>query len=51
MCDRIGEILPEVLGGTIEPGRVLNLGRLLAATAEACAATDERRVVEVVLRP
>jgi threonine dehydrogenase-like Zn-dependent dehydrogenase len=47
----IEELLPEVLYGTIDPGRVFDLELPLAEVAEAYAAMDERRAIKVLLRP
>jgi threonine dehydrogenase-like Zn-dependent dehydrogenase len=47
----IEELLPDVLSGAIEPGRVFDLELPLADAAEAYAAMDERRAVKVLLRP
>ena len=47
----IDELLPEVLSGAIDPGRVFDLELPLAEVAEAYAAMDERRAIKVLLRP
>jgi len=47
----IEELLPEVLSGEIDPGRVFDLELPLADVAEAYAAMDERRAIKVLLRP
>ncbi|WP_104083465.1 zinc-dependent alcohol dehydrogenase family protein [Cryobacterium sp. Y11] len=47
----IEELLPEVLSGQINPGRVFDLELPLAEVAEAYAAMDERRAIKVLLRP
>jgi threonine dehydrogenase-like Zn-dependent dehydrogenase len=47
----IPELLPEVLSGAIEPGKVFDLELPLAEVAEAYAAMDERRAIKVLLRP
>jgi threonine dehydrogenase-like Zn-dependent dehydrogenase len=47
----IEELLPEVLSGAINPGRVFDLELPLSEVAEAYAAMDERRAVKVLLRP
>ena len=47
----IEELLPDVLAGTINPGRVFDLELPLAEVAEAYAAMDERRAIKVLLRP
>lgn len=47
----IDELLPEVLSGAIEPGRVFDLTLPLAEVAEGYAAMDERRAIKTLLRP
>jgi threonine dehydrogenase-like Zn-dependent dehydrogenase len=47
----IEELLPEVLSGAINPGRVFDLELQLSEVAEAYAAMDERRAIKVLLRP
>ncbi|MDQ1555129.1 MAG: hypothetical protein QOI02_131 [Actinomycetota bacterium] len=47
----IEELLPEVLAGTLTPGRVFDLELPLTEAAEAYAAMDERRATKVLLRP
>ncbi|MFP3713301.1 zinc-binding dehydrogenase [Puerhibacterium sp. TATVAM-FAB25] len=47
----MAELLPDVLDGTIIPGRVFDLELPLAKVAEAYAAMDERRATKVLLRP
>ncbi|ANJ28432.1 zinc-dependent alcohol dehydrogenase family protein [Agromyces aureus] len=47
----IEELLPDVLSGAIEPGRVFDLKLPLVEAAEAYAAMDERRAVKVMLQP
>jgi threonine dehydrogenase-like Zn-dependent dehydrogenase len=47
----IEELLPEVLSGTLTPGRVFDLELPLADVADAYAAMDERRATKVLLRP
>ena len=47
----IDELLPEVLDGSIDPGRVFDLQLPLTEVAEAYAAMDERRAIKVLLRP
>jgi threonine dehydrogenase-like Zn-dependent dehydrogenase len=49
--DYIAELLPEVLDGTIQPGRVFDTEMPLSETAAAYAAMDERRSIKVLLRP
>ncbi|GGH44197.1 hypothetical protein GCM10010921_18680 [Microbacterium album] len=46
----IDEVLPEVLAGDIEPGRVFDLTLPLADVAEAYAAMDDRRAIKSLLR-
>ena len=47
----IEELMPEVLSGEINPGRVFDLLLPLDEVTEAYAAMDERRAVKVMLRP
>jgi hypothetical protein len=47
----VEELLPEVLAGTINPGRVFDLTLPLSEVAEAYAAMDERRATKVMLTP
>lgn len=47
----IDELLPEVLSGAIDPGRVFDLEVPLDDIAEAYAAMDERRAIKVLVRP
>ncbi len=47
----IEELLPEVLDGRLDPGRVFDSEMPLSRVAEAYAAMDERRAVKVLLRP
>ncbi|TDW30120.1 zinc-dependent alcohol dehydrogenase family protein [Cryobacterium psychrophilum] len=47
----VDELLPEVLSGALNPGRVFDLELPLAEVAEAYAAMDERRAIKVLLRP
>lgn len=47
----IGELLPDVLSGAIDPGRVFDMELPLEDAAEAYAAMDERRAIKVLLRP
>ena len=47
----IEELLPEVLSGAINPGRVFDLELPLSEVAEGYAAMDERRAIKVLLRP
>ncbi len=45
------ELLPEVLDGRLQPGKVFDLELPLSDVAEAYAAMDERRAIKVLLRP
>jgi len=45
------ELLPEVLDGSLDAGRVFDLELPLSGVAEAYAAMDERRAVKALLRP
>ncbi|MEO6533886.1 MAG: alcohol dehydrogenase catalytic domain-containing protein [Pseudolysinimonas sp.] len=47
----IPELLPDVLSGAIDPGRVFDLELGLADAAEGYAAMDERRAIKALLRP
>ena len=47
----IDGLLPDVLSGAINPGRVFDLELPLAEVAEAYAAMDERRSIKALLRP
>ena len=47
----IDDLLPDVLSGAIQPGRVFDLELPLADVADAYAAMDERRSVKALLRP
>ncbi len=47
----LDELLPEVLDGSLQPGRVFDLELPLAEVAEAYAAMDERRSIKSLLRP
>jgi threonine dehydrogenase-like Zn-dependent dehydrogenase len=47
----IDELLPDVLSGTIEPGRVFDLTLPLDQVSDAYAAMDERRSIKVLLEP
>ena len=47
----IEELLPEVLSGALNPGRVFDFELPLVEVAEAYAAMDERRATKVLLRP
>ncbi len=47
----LDELLPEVLDGTLEPGRVFDLELPLDQVADAYAAMDERRSIKALLRP
>lgn len=47
----IDELLPDVLSGRINPGRVFDLSLPLEEAPEAYAAMDERRAIKVLLSP
>jgi threonine dehydrogenase-like Zn-dependent dehydrogenase len=47
----IPELLPDVLSGAIDPGRVFDLELPLDAAAEGYAAMDQRRAIKALLRP
>jgi threonine dehydrogenase-like Zn-dependent dehydrogenase len=47
----IPELLPDVLSGAIDPGRVFDLELALDDVAEGYAAMDERRAIKSLLRP
>jgi threonine dehydrogenase-like Zn-dependent dehydrogenase len=47
----IEELLPDVLSGAVNPGRVFDLQLPLADVAAAYSAMDERRATKVLLRP
>jgi threonine dehydrogenase-like Zn-dependent dehydrogenase len=47
----VEELLPEVLSGKLQPGKVFDLELPLSEVAEAYAAMDERRAIKVLLRP
>lgn len=47
----LDELLPDVLSGAIEPGKVFDLDLPLSEAAQAYAAMDERRAIKVLLRP
>jgi threonine dehydrogenase-like Zn-dependent dehydrogenase len=47
----IEELLPDVLDGRIEPGRVFDLTLPLAQVAEGYRAMNERRAIKVLLHP
>lgn len=47
----LDDLLPDVLDGSIEPGRVFDTRLPLDDAAEAYAAMDERRSIKVLLRP
>lgn len=47
----IEALLPDVLSGAVNPGRVFDLELPLAEAAAAYAAMDERRATKVLLRP
>lgn len=45
------ELLPDVLSGAIDPGRVFDLTLPLAEVADGYRAMDERRAIKVLLQP
>jgi threonine dehydrogenase-like Zn-dependent dehydrogenase len=47
----LDELLPDVLSGTIDPGRVFDVELPLEDVAEAYRAMDERRSIKTLLRP
>jgi threonine dehydrogenase-like Zn-dependent dehydrogenase len=47
----VEELLPEVLDGSLNPGRVFDLTLPLSEVVEAYAAMDERRAIKVLLKP
>ncbi|SDT32890.1 hypothetical protein SAMN04488543_3766 [Friedmanniella luteola] len=47
----IPELLPDVLSGAIDPGRVFDLTLPLAEVADGYTAMDERRAIKVLLQP
>jgi threonine dehydrogenase-like Zn-dependent dehydrogenase len=47
----MSELLPLVLDGTIDPGRVFDLTLPLEEVADAYRAMDERRAIKVMLQP
>ncbi len=47
----IEDLLPDVLDGSIDPGRVFDLELPLEEAADAYAAMDERRSIKTLLRP
>jgi len=47
----IPELLPDVLEGRINPGRVFDFETNLDGIGEACKAMDERRAIKALLRP
>jgi threonine dehydrogenase-like Zn-dependent dehydrogenase len=46
----IPELLPDVLDGRIDPGRVLDYATDLEGIADAYAAMDERRAIKPLVR-
>jgi threonine dehydrogenase-like Zn-dependent dehydrogenase len=46
----IPELLPDVLDGTIDPGRLLDYETPLDGIADAYAAMDERRAIKSLVR-
>jgi threonine dehydrogenase-like Zn-dependent dehydrogenase len=47
----VDELLPDVLSGRVQPGKVFDLELPLAEIAEAYRAMDERRAIKVLVRP
>lgn len=47
----IPELLPAVLDGTMQPGKVFDLELPMSEVADAYRAMDERRAIKVLLRP
>ena len=47
----MAELLPDVLAGRIDPGKVFDLSLPLAQAAEGYQAMDNRRAIKVLLRP
>jgi threonine dehydrogenase-like Zn-dependent dehydrogenase len=47
----LDELLPDVLSGAIEPGRVFDLTLPLDHVADAYASMDQRRAIKVLLEP
>lgn len=47
----LDELVPEVLDGTIRPGKLFDLELPLEEIAEAYRAMDERRAIKVLVRP
>ncbi len=47
----LDDLLPRVLAGRINPGRVFDAARPLAEVADAYRAMDEREAIKVMLRP
>ncbi len=47
----IPDLLPDVLSGAIDPGRVFDLTLPLAQVADGYIAMDERRAIKVLLQP
>lgn len=47
----VAELLPEVLSGALQPGKVFDLELPLSEVAAGYAAMDERRAIKVLLRP
>jgi len=47
----LDELLPDVLSGAIEPGRVFDLALPLAQVADAYTAMDQRTAIKVILEP
>ena len=47
----LDELLPDVLSGAIEPGRVFDVALPLAQVADAYTAMDQRTAIKVLLEP
>jgi threonine dehydrogenase-like Zn-dependent dehydrogenase len=47
----IGELLPDILDGTIEPGRVFDATTDLGGVPDGYRDMDDRRSLKVLLRP
>ncbi len=49
-CRHVPELLPDVLEGRINPGRLLDYETGLEGIADAYAAMDERRAIKSLVR-
>lgn len=47
----LDELLPDVLSGAIDPGRVFDLALPLGQVADAYTAMDQRTAIKVLLEP